>query len=103
MRCAAPLLTRSGAALLTGVGTSELSGAATLPPITPHLKDSDSEASHRRPERYEEQKPRADWVWIGIRPNKAMIAPILKSRLFKYCFISLYVERLTFAAIGPTR
>jgi hypothetical protein len=39
----------------------------------------------------------------GVQPNKAMIAPILKSRLFKYCFISLYVERLTFAAIGPTR
>jgi hypothetical protein len=36
----------------------------------------------------------------GVQPNKAMIAPILKSRLFKYCFISLYVERLTFA---PTR
>jgi hypothetical protein len=56
-------------AVVTGVGASELLGAVTLPPTAPHLKDSDAEASHRWPKRKEEQKPRTDWVWIGIRPQ----------------------------------
>ena len=45
------------------------SGAATSPTAAPYLKDAEPKANHGRPEREEEQQPRADRVWIGVRPQ----------------------------------
>jgi hypothetical protein len=45
------------------------SSAATSPATAPYLKGAEPKANHGRPEREEEQQPRADWIWIGVRPQ----------------------------------
>jgi hypothetical protein len=37
----------------------------------------------------------------GVQPTRAMIAPILKSQLFKYCFIAFLLS--AFAAVQRRR